>query len=195
MWTNTFYKVFDRVLLYMKIATLLAVLSLLTAGGFYLLAHPEPGKSWTESDLNGQNGLKTKITGFKLSEKSGNEDKWSLTAETVYVTGGTTEMDGVAMRFARALKRDTSFDLTSQKAVMDNATKNITFIGNVLVKMPRPLSLHTESLIWNAEKRTISTDEVVKMETSSAVVNGRGMDIDLDRQSFTVKNAVQALFY
>jgi len=194
MWIR-FYRLFDRFLEALRILALVSILLLLGAGGYHLLSRPAPETSRSDSALSGEDGVKTKITGFSMTEKAGNDDRWTLNAQEVWVTEATTDMDGVKMHFAHPQKKDTTFDVASKKASMDNRTKNITFSGDVWVKMPRPLTLHTEKLDWISAKRTITTDDAIRIETTSGVVNGKGLIVELDEQRFTVAHSVRALFY
>lgn len=196
MWTKL-YRILDGSLKVIRGLVLVSVVGLACGGGYYLLSHPAPAKSWIESALNGEDGVRTRISDFRMAEKSGNDDRWTLSAQSVSVTADTTDMDDVKMHFVHPAQKnhEAVFDLTSHRAVMDNATKNITFSGEVWLKMPKPATLHTEKLDWKSAERQIFTDGNIKLETETGVVNGKGLSIDLNRQSFTVNSSVRASFY
>jgi LPS export ABC transporter protein LptC len=77
---------------------------------------------------------------------------------------------------------------------MYTRTQNVAFSGGVVVKNPKPITLTTESLDWDARRRIIYSDTPVKLEVDTAMILGRDMTLELDKQKIEINGDVQALF-
>ncbi len=198
MITNTFYRAVDRLKATLRFALLTAILGMLVAGGYYIMVYPGSGKpgGWNASDDIGSDGVRGRIKAFTMSEKSANEDRWNLTADVVSMKDEVKEMAEVRMRYLPAMKRGLELDMSSRAAVVQNASNDIAFSGEVVVKTggATPTVLHTQSINWSQKKRQISTGDAVRLESRKVVISGRGLVLDVDRQTVTVLNAVQAAF-
>lgn len=200
MITRTFYHAFDRLLFALRFALLAAIAGVIVAGGYHIMSHPgavNAANVWATSDGIGGEGVRGRIKAFKMSEKTAGEDRWNITADVVSMKDDVREMTEVHMRYLPAAKRGLmGLDLSSPAAVVQNATSDIVFSGGVSVKTngAMPAILHAQTLNWSQKKRQIFTGDAVRLESRKAVITGRGLVVDMERQTFTVLNAVQAAF-
>lgn len=198
MITRTFYHALDRSLATLRFTLLAAILGMIVGGGYYILTFPGPSKTnglGMSNEVGGE-GVRGKIKAFEMSEKTGSEDRWSLTADTVIMKDDVKEMTEVNMHYLPAMKRGLGLDLSSRAAVVQNATSDVVFSGEVLIKTSgeMPSIMQTQTLNWSQGKRQIFTDGIVRLESRKAVITGRGLVVDVNRQTVTVLNAVQATF-
>ena len=75
---------------------------------------------------------------------------------------------------------------------MDNNNQNATFTGDVRAKTPRPVTIETDRLDWNSARRVISTASPVRVWASSAVLTGRDLFLNLDKQTLALSGGVTA---
>ena len=89
--------------------------------------------------------------------------------------------EGIKVVFYDSLKREES-RLTANYAISHEAEKIMEARYNVEVINAKGEKLNTEHLIWNQEKKTIYTNEFVKITTPDEVIMGEGLEAD---ESFT----------
>lgn len=180
---------FSRGLRWLALAVVLFVLG---GAAYRLFEFQEPQKTVVESTLDVGDGLKTKISGFKMREKSPNNDMWVLNAGSASMANDEIEMDRVKVGFVSGTKATGSFELSAGKAVMDNRTQNAVFSGDVTITTAKPATVKTDRLDWNTDKRTISTDQPVKVWLDFGSVTGSGLIMDMERQSLSLNSKVKA---
>lgn len=199
MITKTIYLALDRSLATIRFTLLAGMIGMIVAGGYFITAYSGSSKanggSMSNSEV-GSEGVRGRIKLFKMSEKTAGEDRWNLTADTVIMKENVKEMTEVHMHYLPAMKQGLGLDLSSRTAVVKNATSDVAFSGEVKVKTSgqMPATLHSETLNWSQKNRQISTGGAVRVESRKAVITGQGLVVDLNRQTLTVLNAVQAAF-
>lgn len=79
--------------------------------------------------------------------------------------------------------------LTSREGIVDNRTKNLTAIGNVVVVSDSGIVLETEELMWDNQKQKITSDVSVKFTTLIDTLIGDSFVSDPDLVNYEIKNA------
>lgn len=198
MITKTFYLALDRTLATLRFMLLAGIVAMIVAGGYFITAYPGPVKAngWGATSEVGGEGVRGRIKLFRMTEKAAGGDRWNLTADTATIKDDVKEMAEVQMHYFPAMKKGLGLNLSSHAAVVQNATSDVAFSGEVVVKTngETPAILHSETLHWSQDKRQIFTGDAVRVESRKAVITGHGLVVDVDRQTFTVLNAVQATF-
>jgi LPS export ABC transporter protein LptC len=183
---------FERLLGRLRALLLVGILLLSGGAAYHLLTRSEPPKTWMESNLDASDGIKTKITGFRMIEKSANLDVWTVEAKRASMTPEEIEMDDVRVDFLSGTKAETSFKLSSRNAAMDVKTQNATFIGDVKAETPRPITIETDTLDWKAAQRVILTSSPVKIGMNAGVFTGKSLLMSLDNQTVALDGGVTA---
>lgn len=183
---------FERLLRRLRALLLVGILLLFGGGAYHLLTRSEPPKTWMESNLDVSDGIKTKITGFRMIEKSANQDVWTVEAKRASMTPEEIKMDDVRVDFISGTKGETSFKLSSRNAAMDTKTQNATFIGDVKAETPRPITIETETLDWKAAQRVILTSSPVRIGMNAGVFTGKSLLMTLDKQTLALDGGVTA---
>ena len=199
MITRMFDRAFDRLLPALRFALLAAIIGAFAAGGYYVMSHPgaiKTAAARSASDGIGGPGVRGRIKGFRMAEKTAGEDRWNLNADLVSLKDDVNEMTEVYMCYFPAMKKGLEMELTSRSAVVQNATSDVVFNGGVQVKTngKTASTLHAETLNWNHHTRRIFTDGPVRVESRNAVITGQGLVVDMERQSFDILHAVRAVF-
>ncbi len=183
---------FERLLGPLRALLLVGILLLSGGGAYHLLTRSEPPKTSMESNLDASDGIKTKITGFRMIEKSANLDVWTVEAKKASMTPESIEMDDVRVDFLSGTKAETSFKLSSLRAAMDVKTQNATFIGDVRAETPRPITIETDALDWKAAERVILTSSPVRIGMNGGVFTGKSLLMSLDKQTVALAGGVTA---
>jgi LPS export ABC transporter protein LptC len=183
---------FERLLRRLRALLLVGILLLAGGGAYHILTRSEPPKTWMESNLDVSDGIKTKITGFRMIEKSANQDVWTVEATRASMTPEEIQMDDVRVDFISGTKGETSFKLSSRNAAMDAKTQNATFIGDVKAETPRPITIETDTLDWKAAQRVILTSSPVRIGMNAGVFTGKSLLMTLDKQTLALDGGVTA---
>lgn len=104
----------------------------------------------------------------------------------VYDLTHTTELDSsVRVDFYSAAGFHTSV-LTSQAATIDDATKDMTARGNVVVVSDSGTTVTTELLRWDNKRRKIHSDQFVRIVSPREILQGYGFEADQDLRSYVI---------
>jgi len=77
--------------------------------------------------------------------------------------------------------------LTADKAVVDDNTKDMMAIGNVVVwSDSAKVKLETSKLQWSNSRQIVYTNESVKVTTPSEIINGYGFESDLSLSYYKI---------
>lgn len=79
--------------------------------------------------------------------------------------------------------------LTSREGMVDNRTRNLTAIGNVVVVSDSGVVLETEKLMWDNLKQKIISDVAVKFTTLTDTLLGDSFISDPDLANYEIHNA------
>ena len=101
----------------------------------------------------------------------------------------------------------TQLFIQATKAFQEKSTSNIELSGNVLIQKNNmskldtkqdnsnlSFKLETESLIFNPEKRELSTDAHISLTTQDGLLTGTGLRSKLDQQELRILSNVHAKF-
>jgi LPS export ABC transporter protein LptC len=115
------------------------------------------------------------INDFTTIESDSGKVKWKITAPVarVYSSRDLLVTDNPVIYFYDEEGEITSV-VTADKGEIDQKTRDLTAIGNVVVKSREGYLLETESLIWVQQKGRIQTEDYVKFTRDGDVVEGYG---------------------
>ena len=94
---------------------------------------------------------------------------------------------GVHVRFFDGGGNVTS-ELKSKSATNHQKTGLMEAREDVVVVNTKKETLNTEHLVWNKEKKTIITEEFVKITTEDEVIFGHGLESNQDFTKYRIKN-------
>jgi LPS export ABC transporter protein LptC len=94
--------------------------------------------------------------------------------------------DGVKVDFFDKFGKHTSI-LTSERAVIDNKTKNMEAIGNVIVISDSGTVVKTESMKWINDTKRIIGDQFVTITSPRESIQGYGFESDQNLKDYTIK--------
>src|SRR5262245_42315856 len=84
--------------------------------------------------------------------------RWTLNADQaeVYDQKGLTVMRKVVIQL---FSRDGDWTVTSDEGTLENAQRNVTLTGHVVIRSSDGLEMRTDTLAWDNEQRALATDD------------------------------------
>jgi LPS export ABC transporter protein LptC len=93
--------------------------------------------------------------------------------------------DGVVVHFYNIEGNQTSV-LTSNEAIVDEATNNLEAVGNVVVVSQDSTKLKTEHLYWDNPHQLVHTPEFVRITSPTEKLEGRGFESDQSLHNYKI---------
>ena len=126
-----------------------------------------------------------------VTETDAGIPRWTLEADQVATYAGrqVTFAENVHVDFFDEEGRQVSV-LTSKQGRLDNATNNMTAIGDVVVRNTDGYTLESDSLRWLSNERLVRTDAFVKLTRGEDVLTGYGLVSDPSLERFEIRERV-----
>jgi lipopolysaccharide export system protein LptA len=134
------------------------------------------------SEVGRTEGYEQRIT------KDGRPYLWLRAAREITFSDGHHELEQVNLVIYPP-KGDKPDHVTSNRAILDQKNKVVSFLGNVNVETKEALKLNTESIVYNQETEVATTDvlvtfirENVSGHATGAVVEGKTKRLELKKE-------------
>ena len=134
-----------------------------------------------------------KLENCTYTRTVGGEVQWQMQADVASYFQDTNELllqqvDGSIVTPQRRIA------VRGDRGRVDFKTHNGVLEGSVVARSDDGYVLHTARLEILGDPRIIRTDEAVLLEGKNLTLQGIGMDLDLTRQTFALRQNVQATF-
>jgi LPS export ABC transporter protein LptC len=118
--------------------------------------------------------------------------RWSLNADQaeVYDQRGITVMRKVVIQ---VFSRDGTWTVTSDEGTLQNAKRDVTLSGNVVIRSSDGLEMRTPSLNWQNEGRTLNTDDPVKIQRDGTTITGQGLAVRMQEETAALGRNVRVV--
>jgi LPS export ABC transporter protein LptC len=138
------------------------------------------------------------ITGFHLVESQGRRRSIEIQARKAFVFKKQNLMTLDAVR-SLAWGRETQkpFEITGDSALVNSETQDLELLERARVVSPDGFVFRTKGLFYNAANRLITAEgevdasQVANRQDSALSLTGRGLLIDLAKNSYEIKNRVR----
>jgi LPS export ABC transporter protein LptC len=174
----------------LAVAIAVALVSLGVAVWWFRL----PGTSW-QAVLTG--AIRASDQGvvmekFALRDTQRSQTRWEILADIAQVDpqGNTTSLEGVHLTLFAA--KHGTVQVTAQRGVIQNASKDMQVCGDVRLVMGEEFSLMTECLQWSAAEQTLAADTPVAVEMGDLRVQGQSFRGWIAEERFEVQEQVVA---
>ena len=157
-----------KIILYLLITTNIAFL------GFGKRQSPPPETSSTEEikDAAIESESDQKILTFNLAGfDEGGKKKWEIEGRSADIFGDLIKLDGVV---TKAYGEEDSLTLTADEGTYDKANNRVHLEKNVVAISESGAKLTTNSLDWDANLETVTTEDYVKVEKDNLESAGTG---------------------
>jgi LPS export ABC transporter protein LptC len=98
-----------------------------------------------------------------------------------------TLLDGVKINFYNSEQKNTSW-LTSLRGKVDDVTKDMYAIDNVVAENDSGTVLKTTELMWRNQDQKIVTDKFVTITSPKEIIQGYGLESDQHLENYKIFN-------
>lgn len=118
--------------------------------------------------------------------------RWTLNAAQaeVYDQRGITVMRKVVIQ---VFSRDGSWTVTSDEGTLENATRDVSLNGSVVIRSSDGLEMRTPSLGWHNERRTLQTDDPVDIQRDGTTITGQGLTVRMQEETAALDRKVRVV--
>ncbi|MFQ5647287.1 MAG: LPS export ABC transporter periplasmic protein LptC [bacterium] len=165
-----------------------------TAVVLMIINHKKPGNSrksvsrdpMIQSEKKADIRIKKPV--FEESEKG--RVLWSMRADRgdIYQNRNLALLKGVDIDFFQ--ENGENWHIKGNRGRVDTETMDMTITGQVEADSDRGVRLASPLLNWNNKKRQVNTDRKVRITREGYILNGIGMEFDLDEQELHIKKRV-----
>jgi len=118
--------------------------------------------------------------------------RWTLNADQaeVYDQRGVTVMRKVVIQ---VFSRDGAWTVTSDEGTLENAKRDVTLSGNVVIRSSDGLEMRAPSLGWDNEGRTLHTDDPVQIQRDGTTITGQGLAVRMQEETAALGRNVRVV--
>jgi LPS export ABC transporter protein LptC len=118
--------------------------------------------------------------------------RWTLNADQaeVYDQRGITVMRKVVIQ---VFSRDGDWTVTSDEGTLENAKRDVTLSGNVVIRSSDGLEMRTPTLGWHNERRTLHTDDRVEIQRDGTTITGQGLAVRMQEETAALDRNVRVV--
>lgn len=119
--------------------------------------------------------------------------RWTLIADSAAHSAGAgvTHIENVRMTFYD-VQGAGDLTLDAREGTLMTETRQVEVSGDVVVRSPRGYTLYTDRLHYTESDRRIRTEAPVRIVSQAMEMNGRGMELDVEKQTFVLLAGVKA---
>ena len=135
------------------------------------------------------------IENFILTHTNQGEKEWELEADRaeIYKREGKTIVQKLKIKFYDQGKI-TSI-LTARRGELHSLSGDMEVRGDVVVTSEEEgITLKTESLKWDAQRKKIVTDDFVRQEKGDTIITGQGLEADPGLEKVVIKKNVKVIY-
>ena len=127
------------------------------------------------------------LQGVRYSQSKGDRLQWELVAQSVeQIMDGPTNLEEVKITYYSDDGKVTV--LTADKGLYEDASRNATLRGNVVVTRSDNSKLSTDTLKWNQKEEMLRGEGDVTIERGRTVIKGKGFELSPIRETFSIFN-------
>ncbi|HWP46967.1 MAG TPA: LPS export ABC transporter periplasmic protein LptC [Candidatus Limnocylindrales bacterium] len=133
------------------------------------------------------------INDVELTESSGNQLLWSLTAKTAEIFNDQkeTRLSDVHARFFD--DQGKALSLTGKEGLKSDITKTVTITGNVVAVNEDGVKLQAHQLVYDTTTGLISSKDPVTLEKGRTITTGEAFEAKVDVKTFKFGRNVKTI--
>ncbi len=181
----------------MRKAKFIILITILLIAGFVLVTLWMNLKERKVSDRHQElpevstEGADMRLEKIRFVEDKHGRKTWELEAKSVqqYQDQNTMMLEDVKVTFYT--KEGRSFILTGKQGKINQTSKDMELVGDVVLSSSDGYRLKTHSLIYHHTERKVTTSDPVELEGAEIRLVGRGMFVDMEGRIFRVLSQVK----
>lgn len=136
-------------------------------------------------------GADMRLEKIRFVEDKHGRKTWELEAKSVqqYQDQNTMMLEDVKVTFYT--KEGRSFILTGKQGKINQTSKDMELVGDVVLSSSDGYRLKTHSLTYHHTERKVTTSDPVELEGAEIRLVGRGMFVDMEGRIFRVLSQVK----
>jgi LPS export ABC transporter protein LptC len=139
----------------------------------------------TEADL--------RIDKAHMVQNSKGRMEWEMWADTalVYRKKDETHLRTLKMRLYSREGKTT--DITAERGVLGNQSRDITLTGNVLIRTSDGVSMRTDALRYNPKEHSVATESPIFLQGETFRLTGVGLNGNTEEGRYVLNEKVRAV--
>ena len=121
--------------------------------------------------------------------KEGGDQKWKLNGQSAEVVENKVNIDHLS---ALSFGQGTTLKLKANQGSFDKGDNLVHLKDNVVAATTDGTKLTTDSLLWDAETKNVSTDSAVNIKRPDMQISGTGAVCDLEGKTAELKQNINA---
>jgi len=136
-----------------------------------------------------------RITDLFVSRSDGEGLEWELRADlAIFEKGGEKALlQNIKLHYF--IESGNDVHMSSSSAEVDFNTNKVFLKGEIRAESKEGIFLEADTLVWDGNLRSISTHERVLIKRDNIVVNGLGLEADLNLEKMKIKANAKTIIY
>lgn len=118
--------------------------------------------------------------------------EWALDAQSAQVFEAEKKVALKKLEVIFFSAEEKGFTLVADRGEIYTDSKDVIVSGNVVTTTDQGFQIESDSLKYNSQDRTISTTDRVTLRGNNMVMKGKGMVIDVDKETLNLLEEVKA---
>jgi LPS export ABC transporter protein LptC len=118
--------------------------------------------------------------------------EWALDAQSAQVFEAEKKIALQSLEVVFFSSEGKGFTLAADHGELYTDSKDVTVSGNVVTTTDEGFKIESDSLRYNSQDRTISTTDKVTLRGNNMVMRGKGMIIDVEKETLSLLEEVKA---
>ncbi len=173
-----------------KYLPLLGIALIISVIGFFLFkAGNEEFNDSVITELIPEQGLKD----IRFLNDSDDGTKWEIKADDVRQSEDGTQVQFNRFKLRLESSNKLSIEMEGDRADYNRSDEEIVFTGGLKGSTAKGYLIDTEKLVYKLKKDCLESNEEVRVTGPFFVVTGRGLHVDLEKESLKILSNVNAL--
>ncbi|EMY68655.1 LPS export ABC transporter periplasmic protein LptC [Leptospira vanthielii] len=155
---------------------------------FFLLAIVNcKDKEYLRIEVEKESGSMISMRNFSRSSyKESGELEWKLKGAESYIFPKDNKTIVYGFEFKQMEKGNVTSAMTGERGEINHSTKTVVLNGKVRLKTNDGKYIESESLTYNLDEKTLSSEEDVLVYSDGTTIRGKGLRADRNLNKFTI---------
>jgi LPS export ABC transporter protein LptC len=181
----------------MKKAKLIILLSMVLIGGIVLISlwanlqERKASEAVEKRPKVSTGGADMRLEKIRFVEDKHGQKTWELEAKSVqqYQDQNVMILEDVKVTFYA--KEGRTFFITGKRGKVDQNSKNVDLVGDVVLTSNDGYQLKTHSISYRNSEKVVSTSDSVEIEGEQIRLTGKGMWVNMEDKTFKILSQVK----
>ncbi|XDD55737.1 LPS export ABC transporter periplasmic protein LptC [Leptospira sp. WS4.C2] len=144
-------------------------------------------KEYLRVDSEKESGSMVSMRNFSRSSyKESGELEWKLKGAESYIFPKENKTIVYGFEFKQLEKGNVTSSMTGDRGEINHSTKTVIISGKVRLKTNDGKYIESESLTYNLEEKTLSSEDDVLVYSDGTTIRGKGLRADKSLNKFTI---------